>query len=277
MTPAAFCRILGTTILLTTLVSRSCAAETPTPLADWQFSAGEVLSSLDGPVPDWRVTLGPGVDVQPTYPGAKRYTIEPAGIVDLRYLDLAFLSDGEGIGVNILRGQGYRAGVAISYDLGRNHHDDPRLAQLANISPAAEPKLFAQTFLKVVVLTANMRKGLGGHDGVIGDVGAYMPLPIAPHAFLFVGPTISLADSRYMKAYFGVDAAHAKASGLPVFAPAGGLRETGLGATAIYLLGDHWLLNADAAYQRLLGDAARSPITEAKTQFTADFNIGYRF
>jgi len=253
------------------------AAQTPLPLADWQYSTGEVLAPLAGPLPEWRITLGAGAMLRPDYEGARRYQGEPSFIADIRYRDLAFASDGEGIGVNLLHGPGYRAGIAISYDLGRDQHDDPHLKGLGNIGAAPEPKLFAQYFLLPFVLTADLRKGLGGHEGLIGDLGAYVPLPILKGGFLFLGPTVTFADSRYMRSYFGVDDAQAAASGLPRFSADGGLKSTGLGATAVYFLDKHWLLLGDAAYERLLGSAAASPITETRSQFTIDFNIAYKF
>jgi outer membrane scaffolding protein for murein synthesis (MipA/OmpV family) len=258
-------------------LSTAAMAQTPLPLANWQYSTGEVLAPLGGPLPEWRATVGAGAMLQPNYEGAKRYKAEPSGIIDLRYRDTFFLSDGEGIGVNLLHGPGYRAGVAVSYDLGRDTHDDPRMRHLPNIGFAPEPKLFAQYFLVPVVLTVDLRKGIGGHNGLIGDVGAYVPLPLGDSAYLFLGPSVTMADSRYMDSYFGVSAASAAASGLRPFTAHGGIKNATLGATAVWLFGDHWLLIGQGAYERLLGDAAASPITESRTQFVVGLDVGYRF
>ncbi len=252
-------------------------AQTPLPLANWQYSTGEVLASYRGPVPEWRFTVGAGADIQPNFQGARRYELRPSGIIDVRYRDIAFLSDGEGIGVNLLRGRGFRAGIAISYDLGRNTHDDPRVRHLRNISPAPEPKVFVQYFLLPFVLTADLRKGIGGHEGVIGDVGAYVPLPVAEDTYLFVGPSLAMADGRYMQSYFGVGAAEAAISGLRAFSTRGGFESAVLGATLVHLMGEHWLLIGSSAAERLLGGAAASPIPETRTQLILNINVGYRF
>ncbi len=264
-------------LVLIILLSPLAAAQTPSPLANWQYSTGEILIPLGGPVPEWRVTLGGGVAAQPDYEGAKRYTIEPSGVIDIRYRDLAFISDGEGIGINVLHGPGYRAGVAVSYDLGRNQSDDPRLMHLGNIYPAPEAKLFGQYFLAPFVVTADLRQAVGGHAGLIGDLGAYIPLPVLPHTFLFIGPTVTLADDRYMQSYFGVGESQSAASGLPRFTADGGFKNAGIGATIVYLLGEHWLFISDMAFEQLLGSAAASPIPATRTQFTVDFNVAYRF
>ncbi|HMA51092.1 MAG TPA: MipA/OmpV family protein [Magnetospirillaceae bacterium] len=254
-------------------------AQTPSPLMDWQYSTGEVLSSIDGPPPEWRSVFGPGVSEQPTFMGSKRYRTSPSAILDIRYKDEFFLSDGEGIGWNALTAPGFRAGIAVGYDLGRDTHDDPRIRNLPNIAFAPEPKIFAQYFLFPVVLTADLKKGIGGNNGIQGDVGAYIPLPLKQDKtwLLFVGPSLTMADGRYMNSYFGVSDTSSRLSGLRQFTANGGFTNAGMGATSVYLIGVHWLIESDLGWRRLLGDAARSPITETKQQFVADLNIAYRF
>jgi outer membrane scaffolding protein for murein synthesis (MipA/OmpV family) len=252
-------------------------AQTPSPLAAWQYSVGEVLTPLGGPVPEWRFTFGGGVNVQPFYDGSKRYRIEPSFVVDIRYRELLFLSDGEGLGINILHGQNYRAGVALGYDLGRDHHLQERLAGLGNVAVAPEAKIFAEYFLLPVVISADLRKGFGGHNGVIGDLGAYVPIPVAPGLYVFTGPSVTVANERYLQAYFGVTAAQAANSGFPVFTPHGGFVRTGWGVTTAYQWTEHWWLEAQGAVQYILGDAGRSPITEDRAEMTVGANVLYRF
>jgi outer membrane scaffolding protein for murein synthesis (MipA/OmpV family) len=86
-----------------------------------------------------------------------------------------------------------------------------------------------------------------------------------------------MANDRYMRSYFGVSPSESAASGLREYAPGGGVKNATLGATAVWLLGDHWLLVGQGAYERLLGPAESSPIPETHTQFVLDLNVGYRF
>ncbi len=264
-------------VLACLVFSPPVLAQNPSPLANWQYSAGEVLAKLGGKLPDWRISLGGGIEFEPLYEGSNRYRVLPSVVVDIRYKDIAFLSDGEGLGVNLLRGETYRAGVAFDYDLGRSSDLQQRLSGLPNIGPAAEAKLFAQWFIKAVVLTVDLRKGIGGHNGVIGDVGAYVPMKIADGFYAFTGPSVTLADSRYMQAYFGVTPVEAQASQLHAFTARGGLDRAGWGLTTVYQWTEHWWVEAEGAWQYLLGDAGRSPITQARGEFTADANLIYRF
>ena len=265
-------------VLVGFLLASPIFAQTPSPLADWQYSTGEVLRSLsDEPIPEWRETIGAGASTQPAFVGAKGLKVLPSLVADVRYEDIAFASDGEGIGVNLLHGEGYRAGISLSYDLGRNSHDDDHLRNLPNISFAPAPKAFAQVFIKPVVLAVDIRKAIGGNDGLIGDIGFYAPIPFGDTDFMFIGPAVTWADHRYTNAYFGVSEATSKVSGFSPFMAQGGLTNVGAGASYVHLLGDHWMLEGDTGYRRLLGDSARSPIIETKLQFSLDVNLAYRF
>jgi len=259
------------------LAATPLAAQTPSPLVNWQYSVGEVLAPLGGPLPDWRITLGAGADLQPVYEGSKRLQVLPSLVIDARYKGILFASDGEGVGVNVIRGQTYRAGVAVAYDLGRDHHAQHRLTGLGNVDPAPEAKLFAEYFLLPFVYTVDIRKAIGGHDGVIGDLGMYVPLPVAEDFYVFTGPSVTFADSTYMQAYFGISSAQAARSQFHVFTAHGGLDRAGWGVTALYKWSEHWWLEAEGAWEYMLGDAGRSPIVEDRSQFAAGANILYRF
>ena len=104
-----------------------------------------------------------------------------------------------------------------------------------------------------------------------------MPLPLGNEIYLFVGPSIAAADATYMKSYFGVSPREAVGTSLTPFTPGGGLKNASFGATATWLISEHWLFLVDAAYERLLDDAARSPVVETRTQFTLGLDIIYHF
>lgn len=264
-------------LFLALLQSQPALSQTPGPIANWQYSVGDLLEPLLGPQPTWRTYLGGGVALQPVYEGSQRYYAQPAPIVEVRYRDLAFLSVGEGLGVNLVRGKLWRAGVALTYDLGRDQHAATRLKGLGTIGAAPEVKLFADFALLPFIFDFDLRRAIGGHDGYIGDIGMHVPIPLASNFFLFAGPSITFADGRYMQSYFGVSSAQAVNSEFRPFDAYGGVKRAGFGVTAIYQITDQWLLASDGAAQRLLGAAARSPIVESKAQFTIDLSAVYKF
>jgi outer membrane scaffolding protein for murein synthesis (MipA/OmpV family) len=258
-------------------------AQTPAPLSEWQYSAGVPLERLFEPqVPDWRIRTGAAFSLRPRYDGADRYQLVGGPSIDIRYRDLFFVSTGEGVGVNVLRGPNWRAGLAISYDLGRRAADDPgHLSGLGNINPAPEAKLFADYVVSKefpLVLRADIRRTLGGSDGWIADLGAYMPLPGSSEKFFwFAGPNLTFADSRYMNRWFGVSPTQAAASGYPVYRANAGLKSAGAGVSAVWFFRKHWFMTADVAFEQLVDSAARSPISQVSTNGVFDFSLNYQF
>jgi outer membrane scaffolding protein for murein synthesis (MipA/OmpV family) len=257
----------------------NAAAQTFAPFPYWENAAGIVLAPLGGPLPEWRVNAEIGVAYMPYYEGSDHYRMMPAPAFDIRYKDIAFVSAGDGIGVNLIHGDLYRAGIALGYDVGRNAHLNGRLNGIGNVEPAAEPRLFVEYTIMPVVLSANIRHAIGGHDGLIGDVGAYMPVVGNEKVIVFVGPGLSFADQRYMQSYFGITPIQSAASTahFPAYQVSGGFKTASFGLVGIYNLTDSWYLNGDLGVERLLGSAANSPIVQSRNQFGLTIALGYNF
>lgn len=86
------------------------------------------------------------------------------------------------------------------------------------------------------------------------------------------------SDTSYTDTYFGVSPAASSASGLPIFKAGSGLRDARVALTSIWPVDGHWAVGASIAYMRLLGDAARSPLTSERgdpNQFLGGIGIGY--
>ena len=273
--------IYGALILLWACLPRLASAQTPSPLQEWQYSSGIVLQRLFEPnLPEWRVVVGAGEELKPLYEGSKPYRGEAGPVFNIRYYDYAFASSGEGLGMNLLIGDKYRAGVALAYDLGRRVSDDYRdLHGLGDINPAPVVKLFASyVFSKKfpLVLRVDVRQFVGGADGAIGDVSAYLPLPgSSKKLVMFAGPSVTLADHLYMQKEFGVSATQALTSRYPAYDSNPGIDAVGLGFSATRFINDHWLLNLDAAVNRLQGSAAQSPLTQRTGQRVIAVSLAY--
>ncbi|MDE1149751.1 MAG: MipA/OmpV family protein [Azospirillaceae bacterium] len=245
---------------------------------EWQYSAGVLLrSKFENPLPTWDVTFGGAASFQPRYPGSSQYHVQPGINLDVRYEDLAFFSMGEGLGFNILRGENFRAGVTVGYDVGRDQDDSSHLRGMGDIGPAVEPKVFAEYTIFPVMLRAAVRRGFIGNTGTVADISAYMPIMGSERFFVFAGPTATYADSNYLRKYFGVSAGQSAGSGYRQFTPSAGFESAGAGLSAVWFWTDNWFMTADGAFQKLLGDAADSPITRASTQMTFNFSVAYRF
>jgi outer membrane scaffolding protein for murein synthesis (MipA/OmpV family) len=259
------------------------AAQTPSPLAAWQYSAGIMLEQVFAPqVPTWRIRVGPSVSFQPRYDGASSYHLLAGPTIDIRYSDRFFLSTGEGLGMNVLVGPNWRVGITASYDLGRRSADDlDHLHGLDNINAAPSVHVLGEYLVSKsfpLVLRADLRRSIGGDNGWIGDLGVYMPMPGSSESFSwFAGPTVTIADSRYMNSWFGVNAAQSARSGLREYHASAGVKSAGFGVSATWMINKHWFLNGNAAFQQLVGSAADSPITQRSSSGVFDLSIDYNF
>jgi outer membrane scaffolding protein for murein synthesis (MipA/OmpV family) len=270
-------------VILCLLVPRVAVSQTPSPLQEWQYPGGTILEKLFDPnLADWRVVLGAAVASMPRYDGARPYRVSPGPVIVVLYKDLAFASVGEGLGVNLVRGDQYRVGVAIGYDLGRPMSDDyTHLHGLGNIDAAPVIKLFGSYVVSKqfpLVLRADVRRIVGGADGLLGDLDAFMPLPGSSKTFvMFAGPSITFANRQYTRKVFGVTPAQAADSEYAVYDAHGGSTAVGLGFSATRFMTPHWLINTDLAWNRLRGSAADSPITQSAVQGVVEFSTEYRW
>jgi outer membrane scaffolding protein for murein synthesis (MipA/OmpV family) len=259
-------------------------AQTPSPLQEWQYSGGIILARLFQPdLPTFRTILGAAVDLAPIYDGARDYRTKGGPVINIRYKDIAFLSTGEGLGYNFLRGDHYQFGVAMAYDLGRKERDDlTNLHGMGDIGAAPVAKIFGSYVLSrkfPLILRVDARQFIGGAQGAVGDAGIYMPLPGSSKTFvMFAGPSITWATHHYLQTLYGVSPEQSLASGHPAYEIAhSGSAAIGAGFSATKFLTPHWLLNIDAAVSQIHGYPAQSPIVESRTQKTLALSVDYQW
>jgi outer membrane scaffolding protein for murein synthesis (MipA/OmpV family) len=259
-------------------------AQTPSPLQEWQYSGGIILARLFEPdLPRFRTVLGLAAQVQPVYDGSRAYRIQGGPVIDFHYRDIAFISTGDGIGYNVLRGDHYQLGVALTYDLGRKERDDlANLHGMGNIGVAPVGKIFGTWVLSKsfpMILRVDARQFAGGAQGAVGDAAVYLPLPGSSRTFvMFAGPSITLATHHYLQTLYGVTPEQSVLSGHPVYEIThDGTVAAGVGFSATKFLTPHWLLNLDTAINQIRGNASRSPLVEKRTQRVLALSIDYNW
>src|SRR5450759_1070293 len=259
-------------------------AQTPSPLQEWQYSGGIILARLFEPdLPRFRTVLGLAAQVQPVYDGSRAYRIQGGPAIDFHYRDIAFISTGDGIGYNVLRGDHYQLGVALAYDLGRKERDDlANLHGMGNIGVAPVGKIFGTWVLSKsfpMILRVDARQFAGGAQGAVGDAAVYLPLPGSSRTFvMFAGPSITLATHHYLQTLYGVTPEQSVLSGHSVYEIThDGTVAAGVGFSATKFLTPHWLLNLDTAINQIRGNASRSPLVEKRTQRVLALSIDYNW
>lgn len=269
-------------LLLCGGLAQGVSAQTPSPLQEWQYSGGIILARLFEPdLPRFRTILGVASELQPAYDGSRAYRVEGGPVVNVYYRDVAFISTGDGIGYNFLRGDHFQVGVSMTYDLGRKVTQDyANLHGMGDISPAPVAKLFGSWVISKklpLILRVDARQFIGGAQGAVADIAVYTPLPGSSKTFvMFAGPSVTLATDRYMQSLYGVTAQQSAASGHPVYEIRhDGTSAAGVGFSATKFIGEHWLLNLDAAINQIRDSPSRSPIVERTFQRVVVFSVNY--
>lgn len=226
----------------------------------------------------WSITVGPGLAVRPIYPGASDDRLRFVPMFLIRYGDTFFLGTG-GLGMNLIRRDGFRAGPVLGYEGGRKAADDPQLYGLGDISASLTAGGFVSYDYGPWQIYGTARQAITHTgNGLTAFVRLdYRAILIPGTLMLSVGPEISLADGAANRTWFGISSDQSLQSGLPVFSPGGGFRDVGLHAVLTYRLSDHILLHAFGQMKELTGDVANSPIVKAKTQSLAGLGIAYHF
>ena len=122
--------------------------------------------------------------------------------------------------------------------------------------------------------------GSGSSGSGQGDVTADFVLRPSDRTVITFGPRARIADDRYHQAYFGVTPAVALATGLPAYSPGGGVHAIGVNGGMMHQFSSSWGMYVYAAYDRLVRDAADSPIVRAhgsRDQFSGGIGLAYAF
>jgi outer membrane protein len=227
---------------------------------------------------NWNLTLGAGLGVRPTYPGASAYRVQPIPLGSITYRDLLFLSP-LGLGMNAINWNGFRAGPVIGFQGGRNQSDNPRLNRLGDIQPSATFGIFAAYRFSSFEVSGTARQAINHKsNGLTGLVHMDYRATMIPHTLDFIaGPELEFADSQFNRTWFGVTPVQSAQSGLPVFTPGACVKDVGLHAILTYHYSEHILLRTFANVKELTGDIASSPIVQRKTQTLVGTGVAYHF
>ena len=226
-----------------------------------------------------RVALGP--QLIPSFPGADNVDIRP--LIDFSRAEageeFAFEAPDESFGFSLYKDNRFAIGPALGLE-GKRSSEDVGGA-LPEVDFTVELGAFARfQASENFRLRGEVRYGVTGHDGLIAVLGGDYVMRDGDRQLFSIGPRVTLTDSSYQNAYFGVAAQDAVASGLPAFDADGGVQA--VGATAGYLqqFSPRWGIYSYAKYDRLVGDAADSPVVRefgSRDQLSGGIALTYTF
>ena len=229
-----------------------------------------------------RVRAGLGAEIEPEWPGDDNSKLGPLFKFSIKRGDepFGFSAPDDSFSPALLSKGGFSLGPALKIQGSRKESDVG--AEVGRVPTTFEGGLFAEYMVgENFRLRAEGRKGFGGHEGLVGRIGADGVWRDGDNWLVSVGPRVLLGDGKYQRAYFGVDDEAALATGLPEYRPGGGIYGYGAVASAQTQLGrGPWGVYGYARYERLTGDAGDSPIISAfgsRNQFSAGIALTHTF
>ncbi|MFC7703958.1 MipA/OmpV family protein [Plastorhodobacter daqingensis] len=223
-------------------------------------------------------SLRGGVEVAPDYFGSESYGVGP---------DIGFafgsLSLPNGLVIGTPGSQPFDEGRILRgsfrYIKKRTADDHPELFGLEDIDGALEIGIGVGYVGPDWRVFGNLRYGVIGHESLVGELGFDSLFRISDALLIHAGPRVDLASSRFTRTYFGVSEAEAVASAFDAYRPSGGVVSVGLELGMRYAFNDRWALVGTASWDRLQGDARRSPITRqgSEDQFGVTLGLSRSF
>jgi len=229
-----------------------------------------------------RTRIGLGPNIYPSYPGSDDFNIGPlieferAGAGEL----FDFEAPDDSMGFTLIDAGGFSFGPVASWE-GARTAEDVGVPNLPKIKFSIEPGAFATFELSDSFrLRGEVRKGITGHKGWVGTAGADYIARDGDDWLFSIGPRVTWSSNRYHDAWFGVSPAAAVMSGVPAYNPGGGIQAYGAAASFLTQFGPRWGVYTYAKYDRLVGDAADSPLVTgfgSRDQFSGGVALTYVF
>jgi outer membrane protein len=230
---------------------------------------------------DYRVRVGLGAQLQPEFKGADDSEVAPLFDIDIARgtNPFRFEAPDDKFGIALISSNGFSAGPAANLESSRKNKDVG--APVGKVPTTFEAGAYAQYELgENFRLRGELLKGIGGHRGLVSSLGGDYLVRDGDRYVISVGPRLLFANGRYQRAYYGVDAEAALATGLPVYRPDGGLEAVALASGLSYQFSPQFGLFGFGRYERLVGDAAKSPIVRelgSRNQLSAGLGLSYTF
>lgn len=235
---------------------------------------------------DWDIQLGAVAMYQPDYEGSDDYEVSPLPFLMVNYRDLVFLR-GPMLGVNALTFQGptprdkLQMGPLVRYEFGRDEGDNDDLRGMGDIDGAVELGAFITYDIGPWSTGLTLFRDVSdSHDGLTAKLEAGHKLTLGPKLMLRTEISTTWADDNYTETFFGVTASQSARSGMRQFRPEGGFKNAGITVDLDYDVTEDWGVTARLGYERLLGDAADSPLVEDRgsaDQFNTGLMVSYKF
>ena len=231
------------------------------------------------------VTVTANGQIVPRFPGSDKFTGFVYPSINIRRADEPprFAAPDDGFSISLYDEiPELRFGPVVRGQGGRYYSDDRRLVGLRKINWSVEPGFFVEYFpVSFIRARVEVRYALNGAEGLVGNAGIDFIAPIDRWT-LSVGPRLGFGDANYVRRYFGVTPAEAAANVIipAAYRPGADVTMAGVLGAATYKWNETWATTGYVGYNRLIGEAGRSPIPRligSRDQWTFGASVSYSF
>ncbi len=269
-----------------------CAEDiVPAKLISTKPISSEAVAAAEKPT-RWIVTIGSSLTLGPSYEGARSASLNerPYHLSALPSINWRkegekadFSAPDDSLDYTLFSSGQFRTGVVGNIRSGRYHGSDIQLKGLHNVKWTVEGGAFAEYWPVVdrFRLRAELRHGVfRNNTGFVSDISGDWVQKLSRFT-LSAGPRLSLADNTFMQRNFGVSDADARRNNrVTAFNAAGGVKGVGFGTAINYEWSDRVTTSLFHRYDRLINDAAKSPVTSAlgqRNQYSVGASLNYSF
>ena len=208
---------------------------------------------------------------------ARRTQLFPA--LDYQWRSGWFAGVTNGVGINLGSTPRQQYGVRMTADLGRKESRNRALRGMGNVGAKPEAGAFYNLFFSEgLFVSSSLRVGSGeGGKGAVLDLGAGLSTALAPQWRLGTGVGLTLANTSHMQSYFGVSPAQATRSGYRATDAGAGLRDVRANVALTHAIDMRQSVTLAVSANRLMGDAASSPLTQQRNSVGGVLAYAWRF
>jgi len=241
----------------------------------------------------WSYSVGLGTAVAPTYLGDDTYQLLIFPNFSASHGDKFSVSLLDGARYNLMKTDTWRIGAVIKPNIGRfedgsvpssvSNIKTNDLVGLGDVGFTTEPGFFLEYTKKSLANKLEVRQGIGGHTGWIGELRSEYKNAFKlnkSNIYYSVGPEIRISSSNFNNAFFGIDQEQSLNTDLEAYEAKPGLLSYGLSGTVIVPLNKRFAYIAFVRYNKLGDVASDSPLIRQEGsahQRTMAFMLNYTF
>jgi MipA family protein len=221
--------------------------------------------------------IGPGVLIEPTYPGGNGVRALALPDIDWTYNDRLFVNMEDGAGIYLYNDGRLSFGPSAFLRLGRDQTNNSNIVGLGNIPDAPQGRFLTEYDFGWLDLKGAFAHDFSGSYGTTFGAKIGTALPVSNQLVVLPALTTSLGDHRYMQAWYGVSESQSLTTGKPAYRARPGVETVGTQMDTLYRFAPNLALVARGSLNYIVSNVAHSPVVERRFQPMLGLGLSYLF